>query len=70
MNMTPAQHKAKTAYRAKSLKNMSLQFSQHDIDAYNALLELEKVYGSASGAIKHALIAHAQALKSADVEQP
>lgn len=62
-DMTQAQHKAKTSYRAKSLKNMSLQFSQHDIESYNALVELEAIYGSASGAIKQALIAHAKAVK-------
>lgn len=60
--MTQAQHKAKSSYRAKSLKNMSLQFSQHDIEAYQALCKLEAVYGSASGAIKQALIAHAKSL--------
>lgn len=65
-NMTQAQHKAKTSYRAKSLKNMSLQFSQHDVESYNALVELEAVYGSASGAIKQALIAHAAQLKSSN----
>ena len=61
--MRQSEHKAKTAYRAKSLKNMSLQFSQHDVESYQALRELEKVYGSASGAIKAALIAHAKELK-------
>ncbi|UXZ04540.1 hypothetical protein [Moraxella nasicaprae] len=63
-SMTQAQHKAKSSYRAKSLKNMSLQFSQHDKEAYEALCQLEAVYGSASGAIKQALIAHAKQLQN------
>lgn len=65
--MRPSEHKAKTNYRAKSLKNMSLQFSQHDTESYQALCQLEQIYGSASGAIKAALIAHA---KSLDLQQP
>lgn len=58
--------RAKANFRAKSLKQMSLNFSHNEQEAYNALLELEKVYGSASGAIKHALIAHAKAIKDAE----
>ncbi|OOR85868.1 hypothetical protein B0181_11870 [Moraxella caviae] len=62
--VSQAHKNATKTYRAKSLKNMSLTFSQHDTESYAALCELEKVYGSASGAIKAALIAHAKSLKS------
>lgn len=62
--MSDALDRAKKAYRAKALRNMSLQFSQHDTDSHNALCELEKIYGSASGAIKKALIEHAKQLKN------
>lgn len=68
--MNDAVKRAKANYRAKFLKNMNLQFSQHDTDSYKALCELEKVYGSASRAIKEALIAHAKSIKDTPSADP
>lgn len=62
--MRVSEQRAKANYRAKSLKQMSLQFSHNDVESYQALQELEKIYGSASAAIKQALIAHAKALSN------
>lgn len=63
-NTTTYAKRAKANYRAKLLKTMNITFSQHEIEAYNALLELQTHYGTATGAVKQALITHAQHLKN------
>lgn len=62
-NHTDYVKRAKAAYRAKSLKQVSVNFSQNDTDALVALETLAAHYGSQSKAIKAAILAHAGELK-------
>lgn len=56
--------RAQKKYHENALKRVALRFSRHDATPYQALLFLEKHYGSKAAAIKQALIAHAESLKS------
>ena len=55
--------RAKENYRSKLLKQMSLTFSHNEQEIYDALQTLTEHYGTASGAIKQAILAHAKELK-------
>ncbi|MDO4897597.1 MAG: hypothetical protein Q3971_09575 [Moraxella sp.] len=55
--------RAKANYRAKSLKQMSLNFSHNEQAIYDDLQALTAHYGTASGAIKAAIVAHAKTIK-------
>lgn len=60
--MLDCQKKANAEFRKRALKNISVIFSQNDIEAFEALKKLEAHYGSASKAIKQALITHAESI--------
>ena len=61
-NHTDYVKRAKATYRAKSLKQVSVNFSQNDIEALVALETLTARYGSQTQAIKEAILAHAKDL--------
>ena len=62
-NSTEYSKRAKANYRAKLLKQMSLAFSHNEQAVYDDLQMLIEQYGSASGAIKAAITAHAKDLQ-------
>ncbi|MFC0819632.1 hypothetical protein [Moraxella marmotae] len=62
-NNTEYAKRAKANYRSKLLKQMSLTFSHHEQAIYDDLQMLAAHYGTASGAIKAAIVAHAKTLK-------
>ena len=62
-NTTDYAKRAKANYRSKLLKQMSLTFSHNEQAIYDDLQALTAHYGSASGAIKAAIAAHAKTIK-------
>lgn len=61
-NHTDYVKRAKANYRAKSLKQVSINFGQNDTEALSALTAITAHYGSQTQAIKEAIVAHAAAL--------
>lgn len=62
-NTTDYSKRAKANYRAKLIKQISLTFSQNEQAIYEDLQALTTHYGTASGAIKAAIVAHARTIK-------